>query len=128
MTELENENSTVYKGRLLTFELVDECKRKFSKNCVIQIPEKLPLVQDFKFEKVDSVIGSAIVHKDAIGLTCVINSNKLIRDEYYVGGCYMNVKSHMEDDICVIDSCKLWSVSIVFDPSDRSAKIKKWRL
>lgn len=111
-------------GRLLNLDTVDSCKRKFSKDCKIIFPNKVPVYWNFNHS---DPIGNAEIFRDDNGLSCKVNitTDLLTEDEYFVGGFYTNVKQHNEDYICVIDACTLRYMSIVLGPSDKNLKIRK---
>lgn len=116
-----------FKGRLLNFDSVDACNRKWSKDCKITFPDKVPVMYNFEYGI--PPIGTAEISKDDEGLSCEATLDCLIltRDEYYVGGHYNDVKSHLEGSITVIDSCRLMSMSIIPEDqvADRNLKIRR---
>ncbi len=114
-------------GRLLNLGTVDSCDRKFAEDCKITFPNKVPVYWNFNQSDPRFVIGNADIFRDDKGLTCrvYLTTELLTEDEYYVGGFYTNVKKHTEKSIRVIDACRLWSMSIVTEPADKSLKIKK---
>lgn len=116
-----------FKGRLLNFDSVDACDRKWSKGCKISFPEIVLVSYNFRHD--DIPLGYAEIFEDDHGLGCEITllDTFAMSDEYYVGGYYNDVKSHLEGSITVIDSCRLVSMSIVPDDkvADRNLKIRR---
>ena len=97
----------------------------FIENCNIKIPEKLPLVWDFKTHDPDYILGSVSVKKDDKGLILTGNiTNKIFIDllnketikNLGLGGYYNNVKyskySKTKFDERVVTNCNLVYVSI----------------
>lgn len=116
-----------YEGRLMNLGTVDSMNRTFAKDCVLTVPDKVPVCWNFNCKDISSVIGNAEIFRDEEGLSCKVNltNEKLISDEYYVGGYYTNVKMHKEGTKTVIDAATLASMSIVLGPSDKSLIIRK---
>ena len=97
----------------------------FSKDCKIDIPEKVPLTWNFNHEK---VIGFANVTKDDKGLIAKAEtfSNEMIGVEdlssifedgkFGAGGFYTNVKMHNNGLSIVVNEAKLREVALVSDP------------
>ena len=118
----------VLEGRILLFDTVNKNRDIFTKDCKIDIPEKVPLTWDFNQEK---VIGFANVTKDDKGLVARAEtfSNKIIGVEdlssifedgkFGAGGFYTNVKKHNDGSFIVIDEAKLWEVALVLDPVNK---------
>lgn len=114
------------KGRLLNLNSTDVCGRKWSKNCKISFPDKVPVFYNFKHNI--PPCGSAKISKDKYGLECEVElSGEIPIENAYVGGYYNNIESHSESSVTVIDSCKLISMSIVPDDqvADRNLKIRR---
>ena len=67
----------ILEGRILLFDTVDKNRNRFSEDCKIDIPEKVPLTWNFNHEK---VIGFAKVIKDDKGLVAKVEtfSNEMI--------------------------------------------------
>lgn len=113
-------------GRLLNLGKADLCGRRFAEDCRISFPKKIPITINFSRDP-DQVIGYGEISKNDKGLKVIA---KLFRDEfndpeYNVGGYYINVKSHDESSVKIIDECKLVSMSLVAAPADETLKIKK---
>ena len=110
-------------GRILLFDEVNLNNDIFSKTCNLIIPEKVPLLWDFR-----QPIGIAEVSKDEIGLlvTAETFSNEEIDIEDLsvvfengkigAGGYYNCVKSHKDRNFTIIDAAKLWGVALVLAP------------
>lgn len=113
-----------YEGRLLNLGTVDKCDRKFSEDCIIDFPDKVPVTFNFR-SGLGSVLGVAEVSRDEKGLGCnvVFHHESFTDGSYYVGGRYDHVRTHMEGSITVIDSCRLIEMSITLDPADENLKI-----
>ena len=112
-------------GRILLFDIVNKNRDIFSKDCKIDIPEKVPLIWDFNHEK---IIGFANVTKDNKGLVAKAEtfSNEIIDVEDLssifedgkigAGGYYTNVKKHSDGSFIVVDEAKLWEIALVLAP------------
>ena len=115
----------ILEGRILLFNTVSKNGDIFSKDCKINIPEKVPLTWNFNHEK---VIGFANVTKDDKGLSAKAEtfSNEMIGVEdlssifedgkFGAGGFYTNVKMHNNGSSIVVNEAKLREVALVSDP------------
>ena len=115
----------ILEGRILLFNNVSKNGDIFSKDCKIDIPEKVPLTWNFNHEK---VIGFANVTKDDKGLIAKAEtfSNEMIGVEdlssifedgkFGAGGFYTNVKMHNNGSFIVVNEAKLREVALVSDP------------
>ena len=115
----------ILEGRILLFNTVSKNGDIFSKDCKIDIPEKVPLTWNFNHEK---VIGFANVTKDDKGLSAKAEtfSNKMIGVEdlssifedgkFGAGGFYTNVKMHNNGSSIVVNEAKLREVALVSYP------------
>ena len=115
----------ILEGRILLFNTVNKNGDIFSKDCKIDIPEKVPLTWNFNHEK---VIGFANVTKDDKGLSAKAEtfSNEMIGVEdlssifedgkFGAGGFYTNVKMHNNGSSIVVNEAKLREVALVSDP------------
>ena len=115
----------ILEGRILLFNTVSKNGDIFSKDCKIDIPEKVPLTWNFNHEK---VIGFANVTKDDKGLVAKAEtfSNEMIGVEDLssifedgkigAGGFYTNVKMHNNGSSIVVNEAKLREVALVSDP------------
>ena len=118
----------ILEGRILLFNNVSKNGDIFSKDCKIDIPEKVPLTWNFNHEK---VIGFANVTKDDKGLVAKAEtfSNEIIGVEdlssifedgkFGTGGFYINVKKHSDGSFIVVDEAKLCEVALVLDPVNK---------
>ena len=120
-------------GRLLSFDKKDLNDCIFPKNCEIFIPERVPLLMEYKRDDPSDLIGSAVVKRDDNGLICEIDVfrydvdkiKSVFNNNVYVGGLYNHVESHMENDIRIIDSMNLQAVSITLLPADANNIVKE---
>ena len=115
----------ILEGRILLFNNVSKNGDIFSKDCKIDIPEKVPLTWNFNHAQ---VIGFANVTKDDKGLVAEVKtfSNEIIGVEdlssifedgkFGTGGFYTNVKKHSDGSFIVVDEAKLREVALVSDP------------
>ena len=115
----------ILEGRILLFDTVDKNRNRFSKDCKIDIPEKVPLTWNFNHEK---VIGFAKAIKDNKGLVAKVetfsnemigveNLNSIFEDgKFGAGGFYTNIKKHNDGSFIVIDEAKLCEVALVLAP------------
>ena len=115
----------ILEGRILLFDNVSKNGDIFSKDCKIDIPEKVPLTWNFNHEK---VIGFANVTKDDKGLSAKAEtfSNEMIGVEdlssifedgkFGAGGFYTNVKMHNNGSSIVVNEAKLREVALVSEP------------
>ena len=115
----------ILEGRILLFNTVSKNGDIFSKDCKINIPEKVPLTWNFNHEK---VIGFANVTKDDKGLSAKAEtfSNEMIGVEdlssifedgkFGAGGFYTNVKMHNNGSSIVVNEAKLSEVALVLNP------------
>ena len=119
----------ILEGRILLFNNVSKNGDIFSKDCKIDIPEKVPLTWNFNHEK---VIGFANITKDDNGLVARAEtfSNKMINEmigvedlssifkdgKFGAGGYYDNVKMHNNGSSIVVDKAKLREVALVLAP------------
>ena len=115
----------ILEERILLFNTVSKNGDIFSKDCKIDIPEKVPLTWNFNHEK---VIGFANVIKDDKGLSAKAEtfSNEMIGVEdlssifedgkFGAGGFYTNVKMHNNGSSIVVNEAKLCEVELVSDP------------
>ena len=117
----------ILEGRILLFNNVSKNGDIFSKDCKIDIPEKVPLTWNFNQEQ---VIGFANVTKDDKGLVARAEtfSNEMIGVEdlssifkdgkFGAGGYYDNVKIKKNNDgsSIVVDKAKLREVALVLAP------------
>ena len=117
----------ILEGRILLFNNVSKNGDIFSKDCKIDIPEKIPLTWNFNHEQ---VIGFANVTKDDKGLVAkaetfsnemigVEDFNSIFKDgKFGSGGYYSNVKIKKNNDgsSIVVYKAKLSEVALVSDP------------
>lgn len=90
-------------------------------------PEKIPVAYNFDM---DEIIGHADISKVEDGLKGVVSlfdTNILPGNEYFVGGYYTRIKTHVEDHITVVDSGRLVSMSIIpeHNVADENLKVRR---
>lgn len=117
----------ILKGQVLKLDVVDKCNRKFALDCEIIFPEKIPVTYNFN---PDEIIGHGNIYKIKDGLNCEVSlfdRTIFLQNEYFVGGYYTKVKTHLEDHITVIDSARLTSMSIVpkHNVADENLKVRR---
>lgn len=114
------------KGTLLKFDVLNANGSRVSKDCKINIPEKVPLCYDFNFD-VNHILGNCAVERTDEGLIfegninekTPIDMNALLKssDIRGIGGYYTNVKSHFNNKHeRVVDNMNLKSCSITLSP------------
>ena len=115
----------ILEGRILLFNNLSKNGDIFSKDCKIDIPEKVPLTWNFNQEK---VIGFANVTKDDKGLVAraetfsnemigVEDLSSIFKDEKIgAGGHYTNIKIHNNGSSIVVYEAKLSEVALVLNP------------
>ena len=115
----------ILEGRILLFNTVRKNVDIFSKDCKIDIPEKVPLTWNFNQEQ---IIGFANVTKDDKGLVAraetfsnekigVEDLSSIFKDgKIGAGGYYTNVKMHINRSPIVVYEAKLSEVALVLDP------------
>lgn len=96
-------------------------------DCKITFPEKIPVAYNFDM---DEIIGHADISKVEDGLKGVVSlfdTNILPGNEYFVGGYYTRIKTHVEDHITVVDSGRLVSMSIIpeHNVADENLKVRR---
>ena len=117
----------ILEGRILLFNTVSKIGDIFSKDCKIDIPEKVPLTWNFNPEK---VIGFANVTKDDKGLVAkaetfsnemigVEDLNSIFKDGKIGAGGYYNhikIKKNNDGSSFVVYEAKLREVALVLAP------------
>lgn len=116
------------KGKFLEFERTDALGYKFSKDCKISYPEKLPIIWNFQTEDPTSVLGHGEVIRTETGLeidgviTSEIGKDVIFNDVMPIlglGGFYNKIISDKEDDksdIRTVTSANLRYVSVTPSP------------
>lgn len=119
-------------GRLLIFDKPGKTNVMIPRDCELLIPsEKFPVLWEFNSVDPSAVKGFASVTQDDTGLICDVwltNFDRdLLRDtfhdELYIGGCYNNIKRHVENGVTVIDKARLLSIGITLSPADDEMKM-----
>lgn len=124
----------ILEGRILLFDTVSKNGDIFSKDCKIDIPEKVPLTWNFNQEQ---IIGFANVTKDDKGLVAraetfsnekigVEDLSSIFKDgKIGAGGYYTNVKMHnINRSPIVVYEAKLSEVALVLDPVNEEYSFK----
>lgn len=111
-----------FEGRILKVESVDACFRKFSKDCKITFPEKIPVLYNFG----DDVIGTASVERDDQGLICEcdLNDGLFSENELFAGGKYEHVLVTFENEVTIIEGGRLVSMSILSEGTQADDNLK----
>lgn len=116
---------TRLEGRVLLFDVVNQPADKFSKDCKITIPNRVPLTWNFQH---DELIGIAlpIIDNKGIYATAAAFSNeyigvKDIRDiltdgKIGVGGCYRVNQMHEDGKLKIIDEATLVEIGLTLAP------------
>lgn len=110
------------KGRLLYFDTLDPTGRKFSHDCKFTIPDKVPIVENFRFGDMNSILGSASVLKDDKGLVfeadllnlpmnqVVVNDS----EEFGVGGYYNRLRYAEHNEFkYLVEEAEVRAMSII---------------
>ena len=112
------------RGTLLTFDKVyrPPCyPHMFTKDTNFTIPEKIPLIWNFKTNDPESVLGNvkAFVTEKGISIEGDIFDESIPKhiDPFWgLGGFYNRLAKHKKDDIYIIDEANVATVSIVPNP------------
>lgn len=70
-------------SRLLFLGLSDKCGRRFSEDCKIEYPDKVPVTLNFDD---DLIVGISDIVKDKDGFRCLVTLNEdieVLKDENY---------------------------------------------
>lgn len=104
-------------GRLLNFETTDALGYRFSKDCKIDIPDVIPIIDKFDRSKFNAVIGHASVLRDENGLSIsgTIFNEKLPLDTG-IGGYFTHLKTKKVGDANIVTDCKLRSIGTTNHP------------
>lgn len=124
------------RGRIVYFDKVDWCNGTgslFPKNCEITYPEIVPVVWNFDFHNLDSMLGHAVVSKDELGLICeatlfktdvlteVLSENN---NEFGIGGYYTRLKDNSwKSGIREIQSAMLSGIGFTLEPANKDYKL-----
>ena len=111
-------------GRLLYFDKPIMENHMFPSTSDITIPDKVPLLMNFK---PDEVIGFGKVYRDDKGLIfngtitneSLLEPLKTIEGTYGIGGYYNRLKEHKENGIRIIDVATLVNCGITPSPVDK---------
>ena len=117
-----------FEGQVLKLGIIDKCRRKFAEDCKLDFATGIPVA--YNFDSSSPLIGMADISRDEDGLACQLTlypAEAFSANEYFVGGYYTGVKSHVEDHITVIDSARLVSMSIVpkHGVADENLKVRR---
>lgn len=119
-------------GRILLFDAVNKNEDIFPKTCEINIPERMPLLWDFQFDRCIGHCEAAIDEK-GITVKAVTFSDKTIEDtlkdilsdgKIGVGGFYNNVKTHNDNNLIVVDEATLRCVSLTLKPVNKEYSLE----
>ena len=106
-------------GRVLLFNVVNQPADKFSKDCKLTIPEKVPLTWGFEHNK---PIGFALPFKDSDGIYATAETfsyeymGVLTGGKIGVGGYYRINKMHKEGELDIIDEAALLEIGLTLAP------------
>ncbi len=126
-----------YVGTLCELGVIDKFDLLFEKDCKITYPEVMPIILNFDFNNVKSVVGRAIVRRDddSIKVDCIFNHS--IPDDYlsddgriYVGGYYDRAISEVDlHGILHITHANLNSVGIIpkWNSSNTNCYVTKYK-
>ena len=121
------------KGRLLLFDKPTLNRTLFPKDCEITYAEKIPVIWDFRFNDLGSVMGFGHVMRDEKGLICEVELTRsdiivdILREfdeELPIGGYYSYVKSHQEDGLRVFESGCLTCIGVTRYPVDEEYRMR----
>lgn len=110
------------KGRILSFDTINQNRDIFLKDCRITIPEKVPLTWLFQQS---NVLGFAEITRDDNGLVADAETfqddiRELFTDgRMGAGGYYRNVKWYKEGNLTVIDEARLCEVALTLAPVNK---------
>lgn len=114
-------------GRVLLFDVINQSSDKFTKDCKLTIPERVPLTWNFEH---DNPIGFVLPIRDDKGIyaTAETFSNEhidigiediwdiLTNGKIGVGGCYRINKKHKEGELYIIDEATLLEIGLTLAP------------
>lgn len=90
---------------------------KFSDSCDISYSETVPVWYGGIFKRIfGRFVGIATISKDQDKLICtadITDEFSMCEDVYFVSGYYTNIQSHREENVTVIDSATLSSITIL---------------
>jgi len=106
-------------GRLLNFERNEKLGYEFTKDCKIDIPDVVPIINCFDTSGPNAVIviGHAIVSRDENGLSIsgtILNESLPL--DTGIGGYFTNLKIEKDGDVNIVTDCKLRGVGITNRP------------
>lgn len=112
-------------GRILLFDVVNLNRDIFPKTCIIDIPERVPLLWNYNRSK---PIGVAKVRRDDDGLFCeaeILHSERINDDviesifdggRFGAGGFYTHVRKRKNNDLIIVTEANLNAVALVIAP------------
>lgn len=104
-------------GRLLNFGEIDGFGYRISKDCKIDIPDAVPIINRFNTSDPNAVIGHASVSRDENGLSIsgTIFDESLPLDTG-IGGYYTNLKTKKVEGAYIVTDCKLRGIGTTNHP------------
>lgn len=104
-------------GRLLNFGETNCFGHRISKDCKIDIPDVVPIIDRFDTSDPNAVIGHASVSRDENGLSIsgTIFDEALPLDTG-IGGYYTNLKTEKDGDVNIVTDCKLRGIGTTDHP------------
>ena len=121
------------KGRLLLFDKPTSNRTLLPKDCEITFAEKVPVILEFRFNDLGSVMGFGHVMRDENGLICdveltqsdsIVDILREFNGELPIGGYYSYVKSHQEDGLRVFESGCLTCIGVTLSPVDEEYRMR----
>lgn len=112
-------------GRLLLFDIVDECNWMIPKDCKIEYPEKVPFLNRITdYNNASAVVGNATIYKDDLGLVCDVNLYETLNDgNLHIGGIFRNSVFHGDNGIRVFDEINIYGIGIIYNPANEEYKL-----
>lgn len=104
-------------GRLLNFDVTDILGYRFSKDCKIDIPDIVPIIDKFNMSNPNAVVGRASVSRDENGLSIsgTIFDGSLALDTG-IGGYFAILETKKVGDVNIVTDCKLRGIGITDYP------------
>lgn len=108
-------------GPVLVYDRVSHNNFVIHESTELNVPEKIPVAWDYKFENPELVLGVATLHKEGNVMLATVNvTNELFkqiiqdRGKIYCGGRYKCVKTHKMSDSVIthVDKAELCGLGI----------------
>lgn len=104
-------------GRLLNFETIDRFGCRISKDCKIDIPDVVPIIDKFNMSNPNAVIGHASVSRDENGLSISGTIlNEALTLDTGIGGYFTILETKKVRDVNVVTDCKLRGIGVTDHP------------